>query len=238
MSNHFGRARRRRFQKTSARSAQALKGKKHVVFLWGDSHASQLYYGLKKEMPSNWQVLIVASSMCLPVISTADSPAQYCGRSNWVAYNAIKNLRPDVVVVAQEIGHSVAVAESIGKAMKDAGVRRTIYVGPAPRWTGSLPDIVAQKFWDATPQRTALYNDPARKVENELLEQGLKASTTVEYFNLWKCFCDDGGCLVYLGDDRMLGLTSFDGHHLTDSASDYLAQGFLVSFIVGAGTPE
>ena len=46
-------------------------------------------------------------------------------------------------------------------------------------------------------------------------------------------FCNQDGCLVYLGDDKMAGLTSFDYAHLMPVASDYLAKNLLVPLIVG-----
>lgn len=212
---------------------ERTKGKKHLAFLWGDSHASQLYGGLKKHLPSDWELLIVATSMCAPAMVTEDSPQKFCGHSNWVALNAIRDLRPDVVLVVQDTWHNVGLAETFGKAMKEAGVGRTIYVGPAPAWTGSLPDIVAQKLWESTPKRTLQYNDENKKVVDAVLADGLKGSPYVEYFDLLRCFCDENGCLVYLGEDRLKGLTSHDGHHLTPAAADYLAENFLVKAIVG-----
>ena len=45
-------------------------------------------------------------------------------------------------------------------------------------------------------------------------------------------FCNDEGCLVYLGDDRTAGLTSNDDGHLLPVASDYLAKKVLVPLVV------
>ena len=47
-------------------------------------------------------------------------------------------------------------------------------------------------------------------------------------------FCNEQGCLTYLGDDRRTGLTSGHGAHLRAVASDYLARQVLVRMVVGS----
>ena len=46
-------------------------------------------------------------------------------------------------------------------------------------------------------------------------------------------FCNEDGCLVYLGNDPVSGMTYFDSHHLSPVASDYLAKNSLVKAILG-----
>ncbi len=60
------------------------------VFIWGNSHASQLYYGLSKTLPIDFEVLQVASSSCPASTEAKSSRVDYCEQSNWFAFNAIK----------------------------------------------------------------------------------------------------------------------------------------------------
>ena len=45
-------------------------------------------------------------------------------------------------------------------------------------------------------------------------------------------FCNNEGCLTYLGSDVKLGLTTWDGGHLSPMSSEYLAEQYLVNLIV------
>jgi len=38
--------------------------KSKSIFLWGDSHAQQLYFGLSRQLSDDWQILQVATSNC------------------------------------------------------------------------------------------------------------------------------------------------------------------------------
>jgi len=71
----------------------------------GDSHAQMLYYGIKNNLPSDWQILMGVSSGCAakPNISKPSS-TQYCEQSNWFALQTIAKSKPDVVIVAQNLG--------------------------------------------------------------------------------------------------------------------------------------
>ena len=83
--------------------------KRHAVMIWGDSHAQHLYWGLKQNLPSDWQILQVASSGCLPDPDVASpSTVDYCRQSNWTALQTIAKAKPDVIVVAQGTGQQVS----------------------------------------------------------------------------------------------------------------------------------
>jgi hypothetical protein len=59
-----------------------------------------------------------------------------------------------------------------------------------------------------------------------------KADGAVRYVSIVDHFCAVDGCLVYLGDDRMLGLTSWDYGHLTPLASVDLAKAVLAGVVM------
>lgn len=54
----------------------------------------------------------------------------------------------------------------------------------------------------------------------------------MRYVSIVDHFCAVDGCLVYLGDDRMLGLTSWDYGHLTPLASVDLAKAVLAGVVM------
>jgi peptidoglycan/LPS O-acetylase OafA/YrhL len=206
---------------------------KHTIFLWGDSHSSQLYFGLKNNLPTGWEILQVTSSGCAPDASvTEDSTSNWCVRSNWYALEAIKRHHPDVVVVSQNVGHSVERIEAIAARLNALGVERPIFTGPTPHWSPELPKLIQRRFWDETPRRTLIGIDQGTLRIDAEMRSALENKTNLRYISLVDYFCDRSGCLTYIGDDRMTGVTSWDYGHLTPIASDSLARDRLWSFVL------
>jgi peptidoglycan/LPS O-acetylase OafA/YrhL len=213
---------------------QKAPGKDKTIFLWGDSNAQQLYFGLSKNLPADWQIMIVASSGCVPNIELADSSEKLCVRSNWFALKNIKEAQPDIVLIAQVRHHSFEKMEEISRVLKSLGVNRVIAVGPTPYWKADLPRIIARRLWSYTPRYYNELIDAKLINKNTLLASKSKLTTTFEFVSLMDFFCNDSGCLTYIGDDRMTGVTSWDSGHLTPIASDYLAKEYLSKFILGS----
>jgi hypothetical protein len=205
--------------------------KTHAVMLWGDSHAQQLYYGLAKELPADWGVLVGASSGCNPKIVSADSEDDYCVRSNWFALQTAARERPDVVIIAQRSDHDFKTMKIMAARLRAAGVAKIVFAGPAPEWDANLPKIIARDWWLHTPKRTFDHVDKQFIRQNTELKAQFDREPIGDYLDLIDFFCDSKGCLTYLGDDRMSGIITADYGHFTFAASDYLAKNLLVNAI-------
>jgi peptidoglycan/LPS O-acetylase OafA/YrhL len=204
-----------------------------AVFIWGDSHASHLYFGLKKNLPANWQILQVASSMCNPDINAkGPSLTNYCIQSNWFALRAINQTKPDVVIVAQNTGQNIKSFSQISSVLKTMGVKKIIFTGPTPHWAYELPKIILKELWFNTPQRTLKALDPGTLTLNSSLQLNFTQTESVVYANIIDTMCNQDGCLTYIGDDKKTGITSFDFGHLTPLASDYVAKNLLVNLVI------
>ena len=204
------------------------------VFIWGDSHAQMLNWGLKNNLPKNWQILQIASSGCAPNADvTQPSTTDYCSQSNWFALKLIKDTAPDVVVVAQNSGQAIKNFEGVLKQLEGLGVKKVIFTGPSPHWTTDLPKIIARNLWENTPRRT--YSGIDRQVlkNNLLLQQNFHSSEAHIFVNIISFFCNMEGCLTYIGDDKKTGITTWDYGHLTPIASNLLAEKLLVPVITG-----
>lgn len=205
------------------------------LLIWGDSHASQLYPGLHKNLPKNWQILQVTSSGCKPDIEIENDPAtNWCAKSNSFALETIKNSRPNVVIVAQALGHDVKKMSEIGTTLESLGVQTVVFTGPAPQWNSDLPKIILRKLWVDTPQRTFISINANALEVNQALKQSFVSSPSHRFVSLIDYFCDVSGCLIRIGGDRKSGITSWDYGHLTPIASDAFAKDVLVPIIVKA----
>jgi len=202
------------------------------VFIWGDSHAQHLYFGLKNNLPSNWQILQVASSSCPanPNVKGA-SATDYCEQSNWFALEAIKEAKPDVVIVGQDWGQDLVMMRETTDKLNALGITRIIFTGPVPHWTSDLHKIVLKSLWKDTPSRTFNGVDKEFIQKNEALKKAFNIDNA-SYANIMDLLCNNEGCLTYIGSDKKEGLTSWDKSHLTPIASDYIAKNLLVRMII------
>lgn len=205
----------------------------HAVVIWGDSHAQMLYYGVKRNIPDDWQVLMASSSGCAPDPTvSAPSTTQYCQQSNWFALQTITNAKPDVVIVGQNLGHSLEQMARIASKLRTMGVKKILFTGPSPHWRIDLPKFLARKLWNNTPKRTYDNVDPTVIELNEKLKAGFRQQDDEKFISLIDFFCDSEGCMTYLESDKKLGITSWDYGHLTPIASDLLGKNFLTNEIV------
>ena len=204
------------------------------VLIWGDSHAQALAPGIRENIPRNWQVLQVATSACTPDPHVErPSATSQCDQSNYFALQTIRDAKPDVVVVAQLEGHGLRSQAEIADKLRSLGVKKILFIGPTPRWSSDLPTLLARKLWVTKPRRTFLGVDMNMLDKNRDLAGKFKPDDVQQFVNVMDVFCNQDGCLTYLGDDIMRGVTTWDYGHLTPIASDYLARNILIEKIVG-----
>jgi peptidoglycan/LPS O-acetylase OafA/YrhL len=203
-----------------------------AVLLWGDSNAQVLSPGLQKNLPSNWQLLQIATSGCSPKLdSITPSTTSQCKQSNYFAIKTISDIKPDVVVVAQGEGQSTKSFQDIANHLKTLGVKRVILLGPVPHWKSDLPKLLLRSR-NYMPRRIVdgLRTDILEL--NSILARELKSDSSQKFANVIDTFCNTDGCLTYFGDDAKSGITTWDYGHLTPLASDFLSKRLLVNLIV------
>lgn len=209
--------------------------RRHAVMLWGDTHAQQLYEGLHRTLPADWQILRVTSPDCYP--ATYDQGRlvdDRCKAFNARALDTIANARPDVVVMAQDRWQFIRIFETNAAKLKALGVKRTLFAGPTPHWAAPLPTVLARNLWPTPPRRTQVGVDRQILYLGDVLRTHFTTSDSMAFVDIIDLFCNRSGCLTYLGDDPKAGLTSSDDSHLTPRASDYLARHLLARMVVGS----
>jgi peptidoglycan/LPS O-acetylase OafA/YrhL len=206
----------------------------HSVLIWGDSHAQMLNVGLSQHLPKAWQVFQVASSGCHPtVVSFQDSDTNYCVRSNWFALKTVRDNKIKVVVVAQSVDHDPVQMGKIATKLEALGVERIIFLGSTPRWTDYLPKIILRHLWPNPPERTFTGVDRDLIRRDILVKRNFKRSDNRVFVDVIDLFCNQQGCLTQLIGENGPELTSWDFGHLTQAASNYLAEKILVDAVTG-----
>jgi peptidoglycan/LPS O-acetylase OafA/YrhL len=202
-----------------------------VVFIWGDSHAQQLNYGLSKLLPAEYEVLQVASSGCIIDLRTFRNKVNYCEYSNWFAYDTVKKLKPDLVIIGQNLGHDSNRMNEIALELKSNGVKKVIFTGPSPHWAPTLPAVVT-RLLPFVPNRTFYGVDKSVLELDKKLKLANLNSINFDYISLIDYFCNGDGCLLHFESDIAESVTSHDYGHLTPIASYHFAKDVLVPFIV------
>jgi peptidoglycan/LPS O-acetylase OafA/YrhL len=209
------------------------KNSKNAIFIWGDSHAQALYYGLENTLPRDISILQVASSGCHPdIVESVQSGDNYCKVSNSFALQKIKEEQPDIVIVAQYKGHDINKTREVVTKLKKNGIKKIMVIGPDPSWDPSLYKVIATEYWINTPTRIKTNLDLGVMLEEREMQKSIRATDDFQYVSLINFFCNKDGCLTYLNNDKKNGIITFDYGHLTPVASTYLAKNLLTPTIL------
>ena len=208
-----------------------------LLLLWGDSHAADLYPGIRALQDSHpFRVAQYTASLCAPLLNFDVPERPHCRDINDWVFKRIKELRPDTVILAAQnwFLHPLSDASLLRTvaAVEQAGVRRIIIVGPNPQWKDSLPRLLLHSsttVFNTIPERiTDEFNQEFIREDRVLRSQA--GSTGAIYLSPIGVLCSESGCLTRITDSGKTDLTSFDQHHLTLTGSRYLAKAFFPSY--------
>lgn len=200
------------------------------IFLWGDSHAYQFYYGLNKSIAGKYNLSQVASSGCDPFDPDNHKlkPAIKCIIANKKALEIIRSTRPRVVLLAQKDGHLNTDWDALANLLISIGVQKIILLGPVPQWNEYLYRYLAKKYEAIKDFPEYLDGDLLNKrllYSDDILKQRLSTGK-IQYISLIDMLCiNHTSCLTYyLSDNGEKELTSFDYGHLTLGTSQRIGK--------------
>ncbi|MYN29096.1 acyltransferase family protein [Duganella levis] len=200
------------------------------VFLWGDSHAEALSYGLRQALPAGTPFYQVTASGCRPsILNDTALKGPYgaaCEHANRLAIDSIAALHPAVVVLAQQKEHEKKDWEALAIKLKSIGVSQIVLVGPVPQWQPSLPAVVANRHWNESSLSivdAALDQQIIRT--NSLMKQS-PARAVVTYISLIDALCKGNACEARVQPSGDLLLVDYG--HLSAAGSLYVVKNFVV----------
>jgi hypothetical protein len=210
-------------------------GRDRTWFLWGDSHAQAWSPGITSLLPDGTALAQVATSSCRPSFLPVDLevPGGRCTRANNFAIEKIRELKPEVLILAQMGGHEATDWEALANQARSLGVQRVVLIGPVPMWIPSLPEIVTNRFWGTNFDRVGYGLVPERITEDSRLVQRYAQSSVVTYVSPIQRLCDGNGCLATVPGSDPTDLIAFDAAHLTPQGSRYVAEQLLGPVLVG-----
>lgn len=204
------------------------------LLLWGDSHAAQLYPGLKALQQKRPELRVAQYSLsgCPPLavagtLMHAVTPT--CSRFYSDVVRVIRERRPDAVLLAAlwEQYLTPDTFSYLGDMLaflRAEGVRHVYVMGHVPRWKPSLPDLVLKLL-----QKDLTGEVPARLRSglvqaNRDMDRALRAyveASGARYLSAYDILCNDKGCMVGMENVPEM-LTTWDYGHLSVPASALL----------------
>jgi len=199
------------------------------LFIWGDSHAQALSYGIRKTF-LNININQIATSSCRP-LSTEDSKTKgelkvACDRANNAAKEVILQLNPQVVLLIQRLEHNENDYSEILSFIKDNNLTsKLVVIGPVPQWEPSLPNTIVKRHFDS---KDKVFNDPSFIDDTKTVNHYLKVqynNSEIKYISIIDKLCNQSGCLTKI-DDKNTPLV-WDYGHLTREGSIYVAENII-----------
>ena len=197
------------------------------IFLWGDSHAQALSFGIRSHLKNGVDFYQIASSGCQPhmgddTVTTGEFKIA-CDKSNKAAIDAIARLKPSVVIMAQHFDHDKNNYDQIINYLLGLGIKHIVLIGPVPQWQPSLPRAIALRHFDKNEQLIA---DSSFERYLFVIDNNMRAryekSDEVSYISLLQQLCKGDKCLAKV-DDVNSPLV-WDYGHLSLAGSKYIAR--------------
>lgn len=220
-ASHYGKS-------CDGRSASTAE--RPLILLWGDSHAAQLRPGLLEIGEARGHsVAQFNSNACPPILGLEVKEHPYCVQNNEFALEKIKELRPQVIVMAgqwwamPEAGFS-KLETTLSTLTQIPYTKSIVLVGPVPVWNPSLPARLIDYYRTSVPkhvpdrmQGASLF--PAIDVRFE----ALAARDGVALVLPSRVFCTNEGCATRASQGTDMEPLAWDSAHLTSAGSRAVA---------------
>jgi hypothetical protein len=202
------------------------RGSSHTVMLWGDSFAQALSLGLRENLPAGTSLAQVATSSCRAQVEDFDTSVEdnRCEIADRFAMRVISDLRPEVVILAQNAEHLETDWATLTGRILSLGAGQVVVVGPSPMWEPTLPRVYATHDMQdhADYVSTGLYVG-AFDIDRQLASR-LASLPKVRYVSLLDHLCRDGACLARVPGEGPIDLMSIDYGHLSPKGSSYIGR--------------
>jgi hypothetical protein len=201
-------------------------GRDFTVLLWGDSFAQALSQGLREQLPEGAALAQVTTSACVVAIDKFDLtvPGRRCEKANGHAMEAIRRLRPKLVILAQSGLHAGTDWPRIAARAIEMGAGHVAIVGPFPIWRPSLPRVFGEHHLRDRAEYVSTGLDQEPFAVDRLLAARLSHVPNVTYVSLLKDLCRGGGCLARVPGEGELDLMVLDSGHLTPMGSSHVGR--------------
>jgi hypothetical protein len=147
-----------------------------------------------------------------------------CEDSDRYAMKTISDLKPSVVILAQNGGHAGTDWATLTRKILELGAHKVLIVGPAPTWEPSLPRAYAEHHMDDHADYISTGLSSERFDVDRELRARVNALPNVTYLSLLDQLCHGDACLARVPDADPFDLMAVDSGHLSPKGSAYLGR--------------
>lgn len=214
------------------------KNSEKSIFLWGDSHSQALSLGLRKSFPS-YNFYQVGSSGCKASLTGATTligeVKQACDKANVIALEKIKELKPSVVIIAQQNEHDKSNWKLIISRLKGLGVEKIIIVGAVPQWQPSLPRVaIKDENFYSNQSRVNDIGLDLKIIKDDIRAEKIVKNLNIDdvsYISLIRQMCDVRDSKYFCETKTPDGLLQVDYGHLSKNGSIYIVKKYIKPFV-------
>jgi hypothetical protein len=196
------------------------------AMLWGDSHAADLYPGLRVAFAgAGYSLGELTASACAPLVGR-DAPARpKCRLFNDQVLALLLTLKPAMVILSAEWlpdPDTVALLNQTVTRLSDAG-SKVIILGNSPLFKASVPNLVADRMQSGDTDRTTTQDIEGHfeHATEAAMSQGFSGRAELRYISIFKTVCPNSRCPLLANDETPI---YFDSSHLTGAGSLLFAQ--------------
>jgi SGNH domain-containing protein len=195
------------------------------AMLWGDSHAADLYPGLRIAFAgAGYSLGELTASACGPVVGR-DAPARpKCRLFNDQVLALLLTIKPTMVILAAEWFPDPDAVQLLNRTvttLSNAGTK-VIILGNSPLFKASVPNLIADQMDSGAKNLTTDWTtaqDIERHFEHAteaVMSQGFSGRTDLRYISIFKTVCPNSRCPLLANDEIPI---YFDSSHLTGAGS-------------------
>jgi peptidoglycan/LPS O-acetylase OafA/YrhL len=182
-----------------------------LVLVWGDSHAADLFPGLRalQKQGVNMRLAQFTASLCAPIEGLELRTRPACREINEAVLQQIRSIKPDIVILSAFWNYSElreAPNDNMEKLvgtihdLQSSGVNRVVLIGSAPMWTNDVPVLLISQVRkhpaDSLPYR--LQRNFVDRNDDSSLQFVARRAGAV-YIPLFDKLCDPVGCIATTG---------------------------------------
>jgi peptidoglycan/LPS O-acetylase OafA/YrhL len=222
--------------------------RKPTILIVGDSHAAHLFAGLQEVYGAKANLLTLSSVYCVPLVENvamdqgvAGTPR--CRAINDYVFDAIRTIRPDVVIVGGYFaqydheanwrypGYLDALVHGARRLHAD-GVRSIIVAGEVPTWAPVLPILVGRDVLERGA--AAEFSSVGVRPDSLETDRTLAAKDWgegVHYLSQAAKLCGPKGCRRLIGENLPEDLLAVDYGHYSREGSVFAVRTILAPVI-------
>ena len=213
--------------------ATCLENKRPLIALWGDSHASSLYPGLRKLQieEENFGIIQLTAAGCAPIFDIPFPERANCNAVNQINLKELVEKNPDILILHARWGSYFLKVSQLKSSLKSTldVIRqklpntKIIVVGPSPSWAIS-PQNTSYFYWKNLSNKKMQLPTFLKANKFTKLDEDLRLITTsldIKYISLSAELCNQNGCIARVGE-LPEDFIMIDYGHFSKSGSEYI----------------